>query len=122
MIEGIVNADLEAMIAVTIHGPGGVRAVDALIDTGFNGALSLPSALISDLQLPWRQTGWAVLADDSRILVDLFEASVEWHGAERRVYVDEGCSTALLGMSLLEGSHLRINVVEAGRLAIEELP
>jgi clan AA aspartic protease len=121
MMHGQVNDDCEAVIAITIHGPGGVYTVDAVIDTGFNGDLSLPSDLISQLQLPWRDTGWAVLADDSMILVDLFEAMVEWHGAERQIFVDEGCSSPLLGMSLLHGSELHIKVVEGGSVVVEEL-
>ncbi len=43
MIEGFVNANLEAVITIPLRGPTGqTREIDAVIDTGFNGYLTLP--------------------------------------------------------------------------------
>jgi predicted aspartyl protease len=42
MITGLVNPDYEAVIRLRIQGPGGhEREIDAVIDTGFNGYLTL---------------------------------------------------------------------------------
>ena len=43
MIEGVVNARLEAVLSLSLLGPAGqAREVDVVVDTGFNGYLTLP--------------------------------------------------------------------------------
>ena len=43
MIEGFVNANLEAIVPLSLRGPEGqTREVSAVIDTGYSGALTLP--------------------------------------------------------------------------------
>ena len=50
MIEGFVNANLEAVVNVPIRGPAGqTREVEAVIDTGFNGFLTLPPSLVVEM-------------------------------------------------------------------------
>ena len=54
MIEGFVNANLEAVVAIPLQGPAGqTQEVDAVIDTGFNGYLTLPPTMVADLGCPW---------------------------------------------------------------------
>ena len=66
MITGSVNSALEATLRLAAHDPTGqAHEFEAVIDTGFNGFLTLPPALIAALGLPWlcRQDGQ--LADGS---------------------------------------------------------
>jgi predicted aspartyl protease len=50
MIVGVVNSDLEATLRLTVRGPNGqMRRIKAVIDTGFDGFLTLPSAIVADL-------------------------------------------------------------------------
>ena len=52
MIEGKVNERLEAAIALTVGGaPGSESRVDAVIDTGYSGQLTLPPRLDAGLGL-----------------------------------------------------------------------
>ncbi len=52
MIIGIVNADFEPIIPLSVCGSDGtVCAQDAIVDTGFNGWLSLSPDLIAQLNL-----------------------------------------------------------------------
>ena len=44
MMTGVVNADLEPLLRLTVRDAGGQpHDVEAVIDTGFNGFLTLPS-------------------------------------------------------------------------------
>ena len=64
MITGIVTVEREAVISLTIRGSKGQEhEIEAVIDTGFDGSLTLPPALITALELPWRRRGRALLAD-----------------------------------------------------------
>ena len=67
MISGWVNAFQEAIVRLPVLGPQGQeQAVEAVVDTGFNGHLTLPSELIAELGLPFRSNGRAVLGDNAR--------------------------------------------------------
>ena len=51
MIEGFVNANREAIVPLSLRGPEGqTREVNAVIDTGYSGALTLPPALVAELE------------------------------------------------------------------------
>lgn len=122
MITGRVQ-DSEARITLKLRGPGGdERAVEAVIDTGFTGSLTLPSTLIQELGLEWQSLGRGLLADGSECLYDVFMAEAEWDGRWVYILVDEAESAALVGMSLLDGYELRIEVSNGGAVMIQSLP
>lgn len=53
MITGVVTADLEAVVRLMVQGQAGQEQwIKAAIDTGFDGWLSLPPALIKPLPRP----------------------------------------------------------------------
>jgi predicted aspartyl protease len=50
VIAGVVNSNLEVTVRLLIRGLGGQeQEIDAVIDTGFNGFLILPPALVRQL-------------------------------------------------------------------------
>lgn len=105
-----------------VSGPQGQeREIEAVIDTGFTGSLSLPPAIIAALGLPFRRRGRALLADGSETLFDIHEATVAWDGSSRRVSVAAADADPLIGMALLEGYELKIRVVVGGSILIEAL-
>jgi clan AA aspartic protease len=123
MITGVVTASLQAIIRLTVRGPEGQeQEVEAVIDTGFDGTLTLPPALIAALGLAWRRRGRALLADGSESLFDIYEATVVWDGEPRRIAVDEADIDPLVGMSLLYGYELIVQAVESGSVMIQPLP
>ena len=66
MIRGVVNAIHEAVVSLRLRGPTGLDTdVDAVIDTGFDDQLVLPTSIITALGLRLRSTSTAVLADGS---------------------------------------------------------
>jgi clan AA aspartic protease len=124
MITGIVTAYREAIIHLTVRGPQRQeQEIEEIIDTGFDGFLTtLPPTLIAALGLAWRRRGRAMLADGSESLFDIHEAIVSWDGAPRRVAVDAVDIAPLIGMSLLSGYELTIQVAAGGKVIISLLP
>ncbi|MFQ5760439.1 MAG: clan AA aspartic protease [Acidiferrobacterales bacterium] len=121
MIVGTVNNFREAVIGLIVHGSGGQnQQIEAVVDTGFNGSLSLPPALIDLLGFPFRRRGRAVLADGSEIIFDIYEATVIWDEQPCRVAVDEADTDPLVGMGLLYGYELTVEVVNGGSVVIIE--
>jgi clan AA aspartic protease len=119
MITGIVNADFEPIIALSICGSDGkVCTQDAIVDTGFNGWLSLPSDLIAELNLEWKRRGRAVLGDGTECVFNVYEAVVVWDGNLLTIPIDEADSEPLVGMSLMEGYQLTVQVFEGGHVEL----
>ena len=105
-----------------MRGPAGQeQEIEAIIDTGFDGWLSLPSSLVAGLGLVWRRRGRALLADGSESVFDIYEATVDWDGEARRVPVDEAEAIPLVGMSLLEGYELTVQAQPGGNVTVRAL-
>ena len=119
MITGIVSADLAAIVRLRIRAPSGEELeLDVVVDTGFSGWISLPSAIVSQLELPWSRRGMGELADGSAAIFDIYEGAVVWDSQVRRVWVDEIDAAPLLGMSLLDGHKLTIEAWAGGDVTI----
>jgi clan AA aspartic protease len=122
MITGVVKAD-EARIRLKVKGPRGrERDIEAVIDTGYTASLTLPPPLIAALRLRWRSVDRGTLADGSVCLFDVYEAKVLWNGKVRQVLVAEADADPLVGMRLLRGHELRMQVRSRGKVTIERLP
>jgi clan AA aspartic protease len=122
MITGAVNTRREAVVRLRVQGTDGrEQEIEAIVDTGFNGTIALPSALVSWLGLPFRGRGRALLADGTETLFDVHEGAVVWDGRLRRVLVDAVDSDPLIGMGVLYGCRLTIQVEEDGSVIIEAL-
>ncbi len=122
MITGVVTHRREAVIRLRVRGPAGQdQEIEAIIDTGFDGWLSLPSSIVGQLGLVWRQRGRALLADGSECVFDIYEATVDWDGQMRRIPVDAAETFPLIGMSLLEGYELSVEVQPGGTVTLRPL-
>lgn len=123
MINGKVTTNLEATIDIEVSGPNPIpERTEAVVDTGFNGYLTLPSQLVTLLNLPLTGGRYATLGDGSVVYLKAYHAKVSWHGQSRKVLVLEGDGAALVGISLLRGSRILMDVVADGDVVIEELP
>ncbi len=123
MIRGIVNARGEAVVRLKVRGPGGVESdVDAIVDSGFTASLTLPATMVTALGLARQSGSSAVLADGSVRQFDICAAEVAWGGTWRAVLVSAFGNDPLLGMRLLAGHKLVIEVVPGGLVEILPLP
>jgi clan AA aspartic protease len=122
MIVGVVQGR-EPLIPLTIHGfRGRQQEIEALVDTGYTGWLTLPPTVIAALSLRWRTFGHGILADGSVSAFDVYQAKVVWDGRGRRIFVDEFDATPLVGMSLLRGYEYKMQVRARGKVTIKRLP
>jgi len=121
MITGRVDSD-EGRIRLKITGfREKQRELEAVIDTGFTASLTLPPAIIASLGLRWQSLDRGTLADGSECLFDVYVADVVWDGKERRILVNEADTDPLVGMTLLRGFELRMQVRSHGKLTITKL-
>ncbi len=123
MIRGVVNDCGEATVRLRVRGPDGFElGVDVAVDTGFNASLTLSPEEVAVLGLVYESSGEAALADGSVRHFDIYEAELEWGQTWRPVSVSAVGDMALLGMRLLAGHELRIEVVPGGIVEITPLP
>ena len=119
MIEGIVNADYEAVIPLALQGQAGqAREIEVVIDTGYNGFLSLPPALVAELEFPVVGPSQATLANGAVETFNVHDATVVWDGMPRDIEADAVGPVPLAGMLLLEGHDLSVQVRHGGRVVI----
>ena len=121
MIRGRV-AKHEGIVRLSVFGRAGhPETIEAVVDTGYDGWLSLPQSLIHDLELPWIKFGRAVLADGSECGFDIYSGEVLWD--RRRVHIEIDASEAmpLVGMQLLEGFELTMQVRQDGPVLIKRM-
>ena len=120
MIEGVVNAAYEAVVVLTVQGPSGqATEIEAIIDTGFNGFLTVTPALAAELRLPLEGTSRATLADGSEVTFDVYDVAVLWDGQPRYVLADAADTTPLVGMRMLDRHNLNIDIEDEGRVVIQ---
>jgi clan AA aspartic protease len=123
MMQGVVNLRREATLTVVVGNSNRkLQAINTVIDTGFSGFLSLPSEIITNLDLPWSASDIVALGDGSETLFDLYTGVVIWDGQYREIYIAESETEPLLGMALLYGYRLQVDAIEGGLVAIEMLP
>ena len=123
MITGVVNAHAEATIRLPVRAADRrEQEIEAVLDTGFNGSLTLPPTVIAALGLPWRTRGAVMLANGTEDQCDIYTATVIWDGRPRHILVEAADTDPLIGMALLYGHDVRMQVIEGGSVIIEALP
>jgi clan AA aspartic protease len=121
MIEGVVRRR-EALVRLAVRGVGGLQQeIEAVVDSGHTGWLTLPPALIAALGLRWETISGGILADGSFGPFAIYRATIEWDRRLRRIFVAELDSTPLIGMSLLRGYEYKMQVRAQGRVTIRRL-
>ena len=123
MMTGQVTANREAVIELEVVGSEQRREkVEAVIDTGFNGYLTLPSDVVSRLKLQLAGNRRATLGDGNTVVLDVYLAKMIWHSNEREVLVLQTEGGPLIGMSLLYGNRVTLTIVNGGDVTIDPLP
>src|SRR2546425_9455582 len=88
MIRGTVTAEHEAVIRIAVRGTRGRRIeLDAVVDTGFTGHLTLPLEIVKRLGLVFAGPTEATLGDGSHAAFSVYEAEVLWQGSRHPIGV-----------------------------------
>jgi clan AA aspartic protease len=122
MITGSVKSD-EARIRLTlIDREGRNSEVTVVIDSGYTGKLTLPPDLIASLGMRRHGIGFAELADGRTCAFQVYRGRVVWDGKVRTILVDEADTDPLVGMKLLRGHELKMQIRPGGKVTIKRLP
>lgn len=121
MITGYVSVDQQAIIEISVEGQQQTVRIDATIDTGYNGFLTLPPYVINLLHLPWLTQSRVILANGEAESVDVHAATIIWDGTPRRLLVDVADNTPLVGMALMRGYELHIQNIDNGAATLRKL-
>ena len=121
MMQGYVNKNCEATILVVVRHNAKLKSINAVIDTGFTGFLSLPNDIITELGLPWSQRDRGTLGDGSEVLFDIYDAVAIWDGKSQEIEVNLAETDPLIGMSMLRGYRLQVDTIEGGLVVITDL-
>ncbi len=122
MIVGAVSLALQAQVALSIsNSAGNFSTVTGLVDTGFNGSLSLPEAEIKRLNLVFDVQRPGMLADGTLHDFNVYIGMIEWDGQTKYIEVDCLEGPILVGTQLLWRHELTIEFVGGGKVAITPL-
>ena len=95
--------------------------MEAQVDTGFSGELTLPISAIERLGL--ESSGFTTyrLGDNSQTPFDSYHAAVRWAGDVRHITTLVSEHFPLIGVGLLWGNNLSVDFRHGGDVSITEL-
>lgn len=121
MIHGTV-VGLQARMSILVRLEGNLDLeIGFVVDTGFEGFLTLPPEAVVKLGLPYIAKIQANLADNSKIATNAHAITIVWNGVERDVIVLAMGRRPLIGTALLEDYHLSIDFYEGGTVLVDEI-
>jgi len=106
---------------LTLAGRNGPLTIEFIVDTGFDGELSVPPDIARqlDADITGRQT--LALADGTIIITPYFRIELEWDEEPRLTEVLILDGNPLLGVQLLEGYWLHAQLTNGGVVELEQL-
>ncbi len=121
MINGTV-VGLQARMAIIFYPPDRAEIeIECVVDTGFEGFLTLPPTVVAKLKLPYIAPIDANLADNSRIVTNVHQGTIFWNGVERVIPILAMGRRPLIGTALLVDLHLGIDFCEGGTVLVDDI-
>ena len=119
---GIVNSKGESILRLVVGDHETQRVVvDSVVDTGYTGSLTLPPATIVTLDLKWRGSEDVVLGDGCTQRFDVYSTRIIWNAKFRPIKANEADTDLLVGLGLLYGYQMCIQVKDGGSVKIRSL-
>jgi clan AA aspartic protease len=121
MINGTVIG-LQARMAIIFYLPNRAEIeIECVVDTGFEGFLTLPPNIVAEFELPYVAPIDANLADNSRIVTNVHQGMILWNGVERVIPILSMGRRPLIGTALLVDLHLGIDFCEGGTVLVDDI-
>jgi clan AA aspartic protease len=120
MIGVVFGRQAQIKIVLRISGYPDLE-IACVIDTGFEGALTLPAAVVTKLQLPYVARINANLANDDNFVTPVHRATIVWDGVEIEVPVLAMGRRPLVGTLLLNKYNLNIDFYDGGVVNINPI-
>ena len=121
MASGVVRG-LVPIVTVSVTGKdGALRRFQAVMDTGFTGAVALPAPDVQRLGLSSPQPEEVRFANGESGNCEVYLADVIWDGEHRTERLHALGVEPLVGMALLDGSRVTMDIAEGGSVVIEPL-
>ena len=123
MIRGRISEDGEAVIipVAIMDGAGRLWPLETVLDTGFVGDLSLPSTVIRRLDLVRAGSLNFILANGEPARLRTYHTRVYWHDRLLDIEVTETGDVPLIGIRMLRGSRVTMDMLPNGEVVIEEV-
>lgn len=118
MIVGVVR-DALPRIRLTLAGSSEPIVVEFVVDTGFEGEISLPFSLIHRVNAQPLYHSHRSLADGTIREYPVFELTLDWLDSTRVVHVLTLENRPLIGTDLLDRCQVYIDFTEGGEVSIE---
>lgn len=124
MISGQVNLMRQPAIAVVlIDGDGRHRGIEARLDTGFSGDLTLPQTSIAQLGFPAAtRSGHYTIGSGAMATFTAYEGRMQWRNDVRSTVVLESEILPVVGVGLLWENNLSVDFGIGGDVEIRGLP
>jgi len=107
------------LVTLALPGRRGTMYVEFILDTGFEGELSVPGHVMRELDSELRASHLFLMADGSDRRAKQYRLSMDWNEEERRTEIIELEGRPLLGNLLLEGCSVHMDMVDGGEVTIE---
>ena len=125
MIQGWVEENaggrLEGWLTVSVESASaGLRECEVVVDTGFTDWLMLPDAVINDLGLVSEGKITVTLATGEESQVDYYITRALWRGELNWIEVIGSIDQSLLGLEMLRGNRLAMDVWQGDEVVIED--
>ena len=113
MLQGWLREDEQAVVELGVAcRDGSIRTVPAVIDTGFNGQVSLARRVVDELDPPLTYEGTveAELANGAVVEEEVYSGTIRFDGEELTAeIVITDAEDTLIGTGLLTGKVLQMN-------------
>jgi clan AA aspartic protease len=106
-------------VTLTLPGRNGPVNVEFIVDTGFDGELTLPHDVIRELDAVQAMRHPVLFAGGFGSTAPHYKIVFDWNEEERVTEIIELEGKPLLGNALLEGGQLHIDMNDGGEVLIE---
>ncbi len=107
-MRGFIDADLQAVVPLTVTRGTRTETVEFIIDTGFSGFLSVSPAMVERFNRPVGGIQQGVTADGRIGFFEVVDVSILWHG-RAQIFEAQVLDEPLIGTRLLHLQHVSMD-------------